>query len=398
MRRPPTAQCDYPQAPLLVPPNNYPMSTYEDHSMALNRQPTGGRGFKRFDHDKFDFSNLSTMENIKDFKTERGYIMDVLLNTWVLFNAVTTLMVIVTSFKRNVDPYRVQEFGEFKFDVIVKFLTYLPLLFLVVVVLMFNNSYSERVYYMYLAKNGIIDYPASNAPMSILKQWRSYLFFLPWIIYFAFGLIVMLKFNAAGGTIFSFLNNLVVGIMLFWYRQQAIESKLISLSDFIQSFQDSQGVYGNIDEVSLKRAANFLESITLCDSREPSFSDYMRLFFWREKSYSSVSMCCHHFFVWVIIGSLSGAAVAYFLTMQHFEVQGIYDRQITPCVSSTQSAFASMNAANSTAQQCGFAVCTCLRNLGLLADAAILEQCTSAITKNTLCVGHCPTSCSVWAP
>lgn len=328
-----------------------------------------------FDHDKYDIDVLQDTPDLGPMKTDVAFMRDAVLNAYVLFNTVTTIMLVVDNFKRSVSPDLRYQYGEDSFAVIFGLLTYMPLGFLLVVILLFNNFYSERTFYMYLRRCAIIDFPMSYGVGYIMTHIRSILFVLFWLVYFLFGIGVMIKFEAGVGTIFIFSNNLIVGMMLAWYRQQSIESKFISLSDFIQSFPDRNGTLGNIDETSLHRAALFVERLTLTETQEPSYTDYMRLFWWKNKQYSTATMVCHHFSVWFIIFAMSGAAVGYFIFLQGRELKATWLNTVVPCATVCRSAFLNVSYAitpPSIVLQCTTCVCRCLSQLDQLDPKVLL--------------------------
>jgi hypothetical protein len=290
-----------------------------------------------------------------------------------MFNAVSTIMIILTNFQRGVDPKLRSDYGEDNFRAFMGFITYFPLGAFLLAVLLFNNYYSEMTFYMYLKRGCVIDFPASAAVKQLFTSALPLIFIVMTLVYVIICIFAFIKFKATVGVIFIFFNNVCVGIGMSWYRQQSIEGRFVSISNFIQSFPDRDGEYGNMDEQSLHHAATYLKSVTLTEAEQPSYNGYMRQFYWSNKNYPTWQRIFHHLMLFIIIGVMAGACVAYFVVLRGLDLKSVWQNEISPCINVCAATFA--NVTTLSGPRCSDCVCRCLNQLSLRDDET-LEGCS----------------------
>ena len=332
-----------------------------------------------YDHDKFDIDLLQDVQGMNEMKAQWKFKIETIVATWILFNAISTIMVIIENFRKTVPETRRKEFGQVKFDVLTYSIMYFPVIFFLLLWLLFNNAFSEMTFYMYVRRGAIVDYPESSSPRFLFCHIRPMLFIIAFLGYGGTAVFTMLSFKASIGTIAIFLNNLGIGVGLFWYRQQSIEWKFVSISDFIQAFPDRNNSHGNIDEWSLHRASTLMKDFTLTESAAPSYDGYMRNFYWENKNYGTVARILHHFLYWGVILALAGLSFAYFFVLGRFDLRSRWEAEINPCANSCGQAYVNASISNTiTATQCANCVCTCMAAMQAR-DRSIVDACNDFI-------------------
>lgn len=348
----------------LMQQDSRPIMRVEKHSELAHREAIP---FKNFDID-----TLCDIEKFRDPKADWQFKTETAVALWVLFNAISTIMIILTNFRRSVTPADRESFGVDHFNNLFDFITYFPLVYFLLVYLVLNNFYSELTFYMYLKRGAIVDYPESSSAKYLFTHAAPLLFILTVLGYLGAVVYTMFKFKASGGVILIYCNNVAVGVCLSWYRQQSIEGKFVSLSNFIQSFpsraKDNEQAtedgehYGDIDEQSLHSATMYLQKVTLAEGDAPSWTSDMRLFYWRNKNYSTMQKVFHHLFLVLIIGGMAGACVAYFVILRGIDVKSMWQNEVNPCINVCLDTVA--NFTTVVADACRKCTCQCLGALG----------------------------------
>ncbi len=317
--------------------------------------------------------------------------VETFMATWILFNSITTVMIIVDNFRKAVPETTRIAFGYDKFNYLTRTMMYAPLAFFFLLWILFNNAFSETCFYMYIRRGAIIDFPASSSFRYLLTNIRPLFFLLYFIGYLGVSFYTLFALGAKIGTIAIFLNNLVIGVGLFWWRNQSIEWKFVSVSDFIQAFPDRNNAHGNIDEVSLDRASKLLKDFTLTESTRACWSGYMRNWYWRHEGISTCSQILHHILYWGVIFGLAGLCFAYFFLMGRLNVEDQWKTMINPCIVVCTELAA--NLTTLTAQGCQRCGCACMRSLQTT-DNTVVSSCLDFIAA-PLCAAfgnnQCPT-------
>lgn len=351
-----------------------------------------------YPHANFDIDCLQDIPHLQDMKSGWQFKFETLLYTWILFNAVSTIMIILTNFKRQVPPATRAEYAG-SYDSLMDFLIYFPLAYFGLIVLIFNNYYAEMSFYLYMRRGAIIDFPPSAKVKALFTSVVPLVFIIVTLAYAGVVVYAFIKFKATVGVIFIFINNVAIGIGLSWYRQQSIESKFVSISNFIQSFPNRDDVYGDMDEQSLHHAATFLTKLTLTEADTPSWTGYMRNFYWKNKQYPLWQQILHHCMVFIIIGVLIGLCLAYFIILRGLDLKSVWQNEINPCVTSCTTGIAIYNNSIQTPTTltgwCQRCVCMCLNTLnqrdddvvGKCGDFGSSHLCDQAGV--TLCPGKC---------
>ena len=354
-----------------------------------------------------DLHDYDKAKGLDRFKRPAQIGAETVIAVLVLFNAVSTLMIINTTFAQAVPASERNAFGSPElFQFLTSMVTYSPLAFLLIVVFMANNAYSELAFYSCLKRWCILDFPASGHRGFILTSGMGIGFLLFFAWYLALSLGTFFVYRASVGVVVIFCNNLLIGVGLAWYRQQSIESKFISVSDFIQAFPDREGEYGNIDEVSLHWAAEFLRGITLAESDTASFRSRMRRHMWRLHGMPESKKVLHHVGVFGTIFILAGICIAYFQILQSVDAKQRWTDRIDPCARAcagaaerAASAWAvAINPSTFTSQAtCHDCICTCIKSMGYLMKEALADCPEHDPTADIrFCNGPrpvCPTSC-----
>eukprot|EP00760_Papus_ankaliazontas_P004960 PhM_4_TR12300/c1_g1_i1/m.76786 len=250
------------------------------------------------------------MSEIKDFKMtpEREvpnyenqtpiivYVLGSVVQGYLMFNAIITIMGITFSFHRTV--YHEQSdsasFVEESFVAI-----YSPLIFFLLYFPLANTAFSEVMYYKFLAHGALVDFPDTGTPLYWYRDVRPMMFLFVFLLYVGYLLYYFGNYGAVWTTYMTFFSNLVVGIFLTWFRMQSIEYRLVSLSDYVQSFQGDEGEYGDIDKVSMTRALRTLNKITRLECVFPSYDRFMMSRFFAQSEFTKKAEgggmgCLHH--------------------------------------------------------------------------------------------------------
>lgn len=321
-----------------------------------------------FDFEEMDLTKRAKVEKLRKMKPDYVFYIDSILNVFVLFNAISTVMIIMTNFRGSVPgPQQTMNGSHQSFVYLFDTLTYAPLAFFLMIVLFVNNHYSERTFYLYLTHRVIIDFPESAQPLYMIKRPRAVLFLVYLIGYVGLAIFVLISYAADFGTVTIFANNMAVGVGLLWFKAQSIEDKFVSLSTFIQSFPDETGDYDNIDATSLGTASEFLTNLTLAESRDPAYTSLMRLAWWRRENFAAHHRFVRRVAILVLILALAGGCFGSFFVLTNLHKKAAYERDINPCVGACVRV-----ASNATIDTCALCLRLCLNemkleNLGLAA-------------------------------
>ena len=174
---------------------------------------------------------------------------------------VVSLMSVARAFAAEVSTSssRVSLVGRQNFDIMVGVLSYFPLLYILLVVPRFFTLRSHLLWNEFLMRGVIIDFPPSNTPPFLFTHSRPMVFILGTTFYFGYSVFVFSLFGAANSVLLLFFKLVFIDIGLSWYTWQTVEKSLISLSRFIEAFDDRSSAGGaNIDKYTCTRAAKFL--------------------------------------------------------------------------------------------------------------------------------------------
>lgn len=361
-----------------------------------------------FDFDKYDIASNPFIPCMLEAKPPTDSQKDVAVTVMLLFNSITTIMVLLTNFKRNADPEVVQEFGS-DWDTLTNLMIYAPLGFFLMLILAINNYFSERVFYEYLNRGILVDFPQTGEFSYIFKSCKPLVFVVLFVAYTALCVGVMLKGRATVGIIISFCLNMGVGIGKMWYFQQSIESRFVSLSDFIMCFpqrdkvtaskeqREKERVSAVMDESNLKHAAYYMKRVVLNSTASPCWSDAMRLHRWHSQNSSGAQILCFHVSVWMFILVLIGSCVGYFTYQGQQDIVATWSYVVNPCVQTcanvTKAVGGNSLFSNVTCDAC---LCSCMHGYHKIHDAYTSKcvdhfqmptQCVSVTTVGQMCAG-----------
>ena len=306
--------------------SSFAAGTRSENSLAAAVRTVGN-------HEDYDFKILKD-KRVEGLKARRPQFVEQILpsyframvcvQSYLLFNGVITIMSLAQAYgvRKQVDP------------LLVYIAVFTPLVFFLLNVLLFNNYYSERAYYHYLEHNAIIDFPESSVFASWITHPAPVAFLLTFLAYVGF---MFYLFGITGGSIseiWVFMSNTVIGVFLFWYRHQGIESSLISLSDYIQSFPNKHKKCGTMDQEVLSDACMTLHDCALIGTRHMCYSGHMRDWWWGPDHLNLGPLKKVLHFA-VLLGIVAGAAFAaiYMLQTASQIQQHNWDAEVKPCVS-----------------------------------------------------------------
>lgn len=322
-----------------------------------------------FDYECFDFRNLKPMEHFSLRWNRSIRFLIQASATFRFFLAVAALVVIVSQVS-SVFPYDdVDELGRGVFMGLSQAIRYMPVPFLLVYMLQFNNAYAEMVYYKYLVRGALIDFPSSGSVRIILRQWIPLLFVLYFTAYLVFSIIVLLMFKVSFAQFLVYISAMS-NVLVYWYQNQGLESRLLSLSEFIQSFPDSTGEYNNMDKHALGLASAALANMTLLEGNHTPYDS-----FWRRSYFKDVySTAAKRTLIATGFRAAIAAAVVMVVLYAFFSLSSTakasWQDLVNPCVTACVYED-TLNYQNSS--RCSGCLCRCLRNLGKqLCDCATL--------------------------
>eukprot|EP00759_Apiculatamorpha_spiralis_P005995 PhF_6_TR13539/c0_g1_i2/m.21641 len=214
--------------------------------------------------------DLNTLEEIKDFQSPKPwymFVIDLLGQTYVLFNGVITIMGLSWAYLKTVtDGSNV--------GYIMYIAVYGPLAFLVMIILVFHNFFSEMAYYEYLKRGAMVSFPMSGSPKYWVTMKMPFAFLFILLAYVGFMLWYFGSTGASFPTYYVFLSNIVIGIVLFWVKHQSIDSRFLPLGTYIQCYPNSLGVQQDtIDAANLSKASDSLRHTTLVISEEAPYTN-----------------------------------------------------------------------------------------------------------------------------
>ena len=311
-----------------------------------------------FDFSCYDFSLLQRIPTMAPMFSDVRRLLLILLGVVRLFLAVGTLMIVSSDITDKagvlvyLDLTDAERMGAA--------LRYGAVPFLFLYQLQLNNFFAEKMYYLYMQCGALIDFPETKSIRFYLNHRLPMLFILYYLLYVVYGIITLFFLQASIGQCIIFTNCLI-HILIYWVRQQGIESTLCSLTSFIESFPDSSNAYMNIDDKSLTRASQVIRHMTLLETASPSYSGYMRHEFLK-------IMALPGKIRWLIRIVFHGsflAATATVIVYSYFQLdrkkQNMWEDQISPCVDACTFDF---GAGVHNGSNCRVCLCRCLMLLG----------------------------------
>ena len=363
------------------------------------------------DFKNFDTDILQTLEGAKTFKERWKMQLEVGIQLLALFNSVTTIMVIISQLVNRVPDEITNEFGNTTFKALKWTLIIVPLVFFLLLIFMVNNYYSQATFYYYIQRGAVIDFPETAAPKFLLTRPTPLVFILALVGFLSLTIFTTVRFDASTGQIVVIVSNIVIGVALQWYKQQTIEDKFITISQFLQKFPDEEGKFDNMDCHSLDLAAAAMANFTLLKTDGASYGNTMRHRWWKDKNYSTAWMCAIDGFIFFVIAVMAGIGIGfYFFQVSEQELRR-WETEITPCISGCQTGFlrasgvdpkmagngTAENATAVTSATCPFCICQCLRRFYLrqapnLCSKALAKTKGNDIGFNTelSCADECP--------
>jgi hypothetical protein len=286
-----------------------------------NNSRTRERDFKTFNVD-------SQREGEYEDKTPRWkYYLTIFLVCYVLFNGVITLMGLAFSYYKTVTDRTARTQG------VLYVAVYAPVGYLFMYYLVFNNYYSEKVYNIYLKRNAIISYPSSGKWEYWVKTPRPLVFVIYTLTYLAFMMWFFGSTGADFNTYYVFISNILVQIFLFWVSQQTVESRFVSVSNYIASFKNKDGEREGMDEVNLKKSTSSLASAVLVRTTKAAYTSNMAVWYWQhEKDYSkTIRYLIRLLWLGIIIGVIA-IAISLFQADILKSTEKMWRDTVNPCL------------------------------------------------------------------
>jgi hypothetical protein len=341
-----------------------------------------------FDFDKYDISSNPPIGCMLEAKTASQSQLQTALYCFALFNSITTIMVIVNSFKTSATQDVIESFGS-QWIGLTSLMIYGPLAFFLLIVLAVNNYFSERVWYAMLGRGILVDFPQSGEFGYLFTSWQPLVFMVLYLAYLLLSVAVLIKGKANVGTVLTFITNMVVGVLLWWYRMQSIEYQFVSLSDWIMTFPQRDAVNKTpeerqanrekavMDEMNLKHAAFWMKRVVLNCATQPCWSGFMRNYSWKASGAPFLERAAFHLGMWACVGGLIAACVAYFAFLGKAELAAVWANQVSPCITACGNVSSAIAPAAFTNATCGGCMCACLRNYHRTGDD-FLAECATA--------------------
>lgn len=296
----------------------------------MTQQRLGG-AHEVFDHDCFDFDILQPVANMQLRWNRTVRVGKTIFFTIRFFLSVSSLVIAANQVSSSASTSTIDSMGTTGFKIVSYCLQFFPALFLFVMLLQFNSYFSELVYYRYLERGAIVDFP-ETADQAYLFSHRLPVLFLVVFGGFTIFCITMLIIFSASLSNFVLVVTALLGVSTHWYSQQAVEDKLISLSEFIQSFPDADGAYGNIDRISLAAASDCLRSLTLLEGRLPSYDSYWRRSYFKSIFAETRTRVIISLGLRIVVLLVVGALVVYVYFVLTIQNVSVWEGRINPCV------------------------------------------------------------------
>lgn len=361
-----------------------------------------------YDLHKLDPDYFRRYEGFHEVVSEKQALLQVVISALMLFNTVTTTMTVVSNFRTRVNPY-----NNPSFDILVSIMTFFPLIYMILLMAVFNNYYSQKVFYFLIERGAILNFNNSYTAFGYLvSNALPALFFFSFVGYVVLSVVVFITFGGTVGDVLIFVNNAALGFGLYWYRQQSVEDKLVTLPSFVEHFSNFDGEASDIDLTSFNRASEFMKKAPLVQATDPTYSSSFRKWYFDANDYSSLNQIGLIVLQWSLVLISIGLAFGYFFYMDEMEVKARWNTVISPCISSCASGVANTtNALGNvsalplvSAGQCSFCVCSCYKTLNRR-DKKTTTGCKDyfapgTLARRTVCPAAnlvCPDTCT-WFP
>jgi hypothetical protein len=265
-----------------------------------NRNPSSDDSTRVVEHNTFDLKKMPK----SDFELQTQwwqFYLNTFVMMYVLFNGVITLMGLAWGYLKAVTD------GS-NTGAVLYIAVYGPLVFFLLYFLVFNNFYSEYVYYMYMKRGAVLDFPQSAKPKYWLRSPIPFVFV-------------------------TFLGAYL--IFMFWYSQQSIESRFISISNYISCFppKDGKREYGKIDGSNMSNAGNTLQKATLVKTHAASYSGYMANWYWTKERKWAPWVRALMWFLWLaLIFIIAAIALSFFQSDMSDAESKSWRDMVNPCL------------------------------------------------------------------
>ena len=158
----------------------------------------------------------------------------------------------------------------------------------------------------------------------------------------------------------------------------------------METFKDENGDYWNIDAHSLHEAAKAMETFTLVEAPEPSYTNYMRNVWQKIKGTPNDAQWCLVILMYGVIVLLAGLGCVYVIVMGDVGAETLYVDTINPCIT-TCTLVQNGASVRTDVSRCSLCICRCLTAMH---QTGLLKSCREHLSvpgcsANTYCVNDC---------
>ena len=341
--------------------------------------------------DQWNFDKLKHNPEQDKLQNVWGSRAETLSSSYSLFSAVTTMMITATNVRVETTEETRESLGLDNIEILTGIMTYACLPFFALMAMKWNNYFAERLYYKFLKRGVIVDFPLSDYTVWF-KRCECLLFIIYCVLFLVYSFTVLILVKAALGHILIFVNNFGIGVGLYWYYQQSIELRFISLTRYIETYKDAEGDYYNIDPCSLHDASKHIDRLQLAECPQPSYTHYMRNQFYRIKGVSSSIQWRNIIMLYFVIGFVAALSIIYVFYLGRIGSGTRWTDKVNPCTRACVLESNGFTVSTNTAR-CQMCVCRCLsylRELGAQGDC-VSNLVVPGCVANATCAADCST-------
>jgi hypothetical protein len=359
-----------------------------DGSLLIPRSKSKMGAKAGYDMEHFDFNVLSPVPKLAKLHNPSSLRAGALLRVARYTICVTALIMVNSQVMGHLAPEIAEDLG-LAYVILGNAARFAAAPLYLLIMLQFNNYYSEKMYFKYLQNGALIKFPDTGNFRAMIRSWLPRLFLIYFTIYVVFALCVMFVLRTTFATVVMFLN-IIAGIVSFWIRQQSITSSFVSLSSFLEAFPDADGQFARYDDVRLTTAALALTKLTVVEATAPSYNVVMRQLYWKLLNIGPTTRGMLRIAVYTVAFGTLAFAVWYSLYYIDQTNLDRWDEVLNPCVSACYRITQSVSEVVSR----GDAVARALINDTWAVNRCYCE-CLRRLTVGTLAAEDCMNQLSV---
>lgn len=348
-------------------------------------EPDFGNGQRVVDELNCDdvLHNADEIPSMIEGRTEMQSLRHSALSVVTLFNSIFNIMLVLAAFKRETQA----ELAEAKFrgttswTNLTLFMIYAPLGFFVLILHVVHNFSSERLFYDYLRRCILLTFPNSSELRFFFGSAQPVIFFFFFSAYCIICIVVLALAEAHFGTIVAFISNMLFGVAPWWYGQQSVQSRFVSLPDFVMLFPQEERRIMNLDERidqhhtavidawNLKCATHFLRRLAVVKATDdehfpaPTYSSSVRKHNWGHAGTTKGMQALLYSSLGFLLVICIAICFVAFLILSGSAVSDVWSTQLNPCTSVCSNASSSHGGAAFGNHSCFACLCDCIRRL-----------------------------------